>query len=550
MPLRRLLVAGSALLALTLTPAAAQAASVISSVTATPSSTQAGAHADLGIAMAFGPSEEVRNLTIHLPRGFVGNPQATPICSQAQFAVDACPAASQVGTTVVTATVTMSIAPPQSETVSGQVFNLEPLAGEPARLGVLLPSAAALGGLVTTQPVRMQSIVSVRTATDYGLDSILANLPRTIETNLGTATSHIDRITLSLRGRVPGATLPFLTNPTTCVPARTAVDVTSYAGTTDSAASSYTPTACDRLEYSPTISASLDGAGTNQHPQLTTVVSQDADEATSKTVVVRLPAGIGSNLAALNIQCPSASFDAGTCPVNTQVGNATAVTPLLAAPLSGPVFLVATPGGGLPGLGISLNGLLPVKLRAKVAIGAGGRMVSTLDGLPDVPLSTFTLVLSGGNSGLLTSGRNLCLQPPTVDASFTAQAGLEHIASSTVATTNCATDASAPPATQPRSVKPTVTARLSKNGALTVTTKVRRGASKLRSVRVALPRGLKVDKAKRLRATRGKGASRITVKVGRKHLRVTRGRLSAKPRITVTARNAAGRTYRVKVRLR
>jgi hypothetical protein len=553
MRLSSLLAAAGTTMVLAIAPAAAQALT-LTSVSAVPASTQAGAHADFTIDMSFAAGDDVRDLVLHLPRGFVGNPQAAGLCSQAQFAADRCPAAAQIGTTSVTATVTpVDVLTPvtQTQEVSGQVFNLQPRSGEPARLGVLLPATPAAGGLITTQPIRMQSVVSVRTNGDYGLDSTLAGLPRTVDTNVGTLTSHIDRIRLTLRARVPGQSQPFLTNPTTCGPATTRVDATAYSGGRASGASTFTPTACDALAYAPQISASLDGAGVRQHPKLTTVVSQADGEATSARVVVSLPSGLGPNLAALSDPCASDTFDAGACPDSTRVGSGTAVSPLLADPLTGPVYIVANPRGGLPQLGIALGGLLPVKLRASVAVGEGTRLVSTLDGLPDVPLQSFTLTLDGGDRGLLVSGQDLCAAPPTVDAAFTAQAGIQRTASATVTATNCAASGDETPTRARRkNRRPKVRARLTKRGSLVVVARVPQRAAKLRRVKVALPRGLEADAAKRLRAKRSKAARRITLRVPARHLDVTRTKLGRKAKVRVAARTSAGRTYVVRVRLR
>jgi hypothetical protein len=554
MRLSHLLATAGSLTVIAIAPSAAHAAFGVTALTATPGSTQAGAHADFSLDMSFAAGDDVRDLVIHLPKGFVGNPQAATVCTQAQFASDKCPAGAQVGTTTVTATVTPSGMLPavtQTQAVSGQVFNLQPRGAEPARLGVLLPATSTAGGLVTTQPIRLQSVATVRTNGDYGLDSTMANLPRTVDSNVGTLTSHIDRIQLTLRSRAPGASLPFLTNPTTCNPATTSVDAVSYAGARGSNASAFTPTGCDAVPYDPKVTATLDGAGVRQHPQLTTVVSQEANEATSSRVVVTLPSGIGPNLAALSNPCTSDAFQSGDCPDSAKVGSGTAITPLLADPLTGPVYLVEAPGGGLPQLGIALSGLLPVKLRASVSVGAGTRLVSTLDGLPDVPLSSFKLVLDGGDNGLLVSGQDLCAGQPTVDAVFTSQSGIQRTATAPATATNCSADSSGSGPTGGGGVKkrrPKVTARLSKAGTLVVVARVPKGASKLRRVKVSLPKGLKADAGKRLRAKRAKGARKIKLRVGAKHL--TRTTLSKKAKVTVVARTAAGRTYKVRAKVR
>ncbi|HEY8582009.1 MAG TPA: hypothetical protein VIL49_03650, partial [Capillimicrobium sp.] len=323
-----------------------------------------------------------------------------------------------------------------------------------------------------------------------------------------------------------------------------------------SSASSYTPTNCDALTFAPKITGSLVGAGPKQFPQLTTVVSQEADEATARKVVVTLPEGVSPDLKALSPTCADAEFVAGTCPASTQVGTAAAETPLLADPLTGPVFLVSPPGGGLPGLGMDLSGLLPVKLRASVRF-SGTRVESTLDDLPDVPLSRFTLVLGGGERKMLVATKDLCASPGTIDGTFTAQAGMEVTASSTVTATDCAPgrgnsgggdgDAAGPGS---KSRRPKVTAKLSRRGALVVTAKLPRRAGALRRMRVALPKGLSADRGKRLRAQRRGGARKLKVRVAPRHLTVQPRRLAKRPRVKVVAKTTSGRTYRVRARLR
>ena len=59
-----------------------------------------------------------------------------------------------------------------------------------------------------------------------------------------------------------------------------------------------------------------------------------------------------------------------------------------------------------------------------VGFGAGGRLQSTLDGLPDTALSRFTLTLAGGPDGLLSNARDLCSGAVArVDAAFAGQNG-------------------------------------------------------------------------------------------------------------------------------
>src|SRR6185295_16155467 len=73
--MKRLLLA---LLLLLAAPSSAQAAFGVSSFTVTPTTLQAGSHPDVSIALGFSGAEHVRDLTVSLPPGLVGNPNAVP----------------------------------------------------------------------------------------------------------------------------------------------------------------------------------------------------------------------------------------------------------------------------------------------------------------------------------------------------------------------------------------------------------------------------------------------------------------------------------------
>src|SRR6185436_17485297 len=64
--------------------------------TVTPASLQAGAHSDIAVHVDF-TGGQVKDLTIGLPPGVVGDPTATPLCTVAQLNANACPADTQVG---------------------------------------------------------------------------------------------------------------------------------------------------------------------------------------------------------------------------------------------------------------------------------------------------------------------------------------------------------------------------------------------------------------------------------------------------------------------
>src|SRR5882724_4634130 len=71
--------------ALVCAPTSAYAAINSMSVTVTPSTKAAGAHPNVTVDEQFtysGGTDSVKDTTLHFPPGLIGNPLATPLCSQ------------------------------------------------------------------------------------------------------------------------------------------------------------------------------------------------------------------------------------------------------------------------------------------------------------------------------------------------------------------------------------------------------------------------------------------------------------------------------------
>src|ERR1700712_3358448 len=83
---------------------AAQADFSVTDVHAAPASTAAGANSNFTLSFSLPGTEAIKDLDIALPAGLLGNPNVPARCTQAQFAGEACPATSQVGTQTVNAT--------------------------------------------------------------------------------------------------------------------------------------------------------------------------------------------------------------------------------------------------------------------------------------------------------------------------------------------------------------------------------------------------------------------------------------------------------------
>ncbi len=415
-----------AALAVTLMLAAQASAMTISSFSLKPDTTAAGGHPNLTISTGFAGGD-AKNLILHLPPGLVGNPSAATLCSQSDFASESCASSSVVGS--ISANVALLGLLPT--TVSGQIFNLQPVSGEPARFGFLLRAVPLPLGHLPTD-VMMQSPVTVRT-NDFGLDSTLTNIPNSV----AGLPLTISGVSLTLNSHA--AKGPFTQNPTSCNPANATVDVVGYDGTQSTASSSFTPTACAALPFAPSVTATIGGRGgtaAGAHPLLDSVISQPTGQATISAVRVLLPATVSVNFTALKHVCPLAQFLAGTCPSSSQVGTAVAVSPLLSTPLIGRVLVAWTPGAALPGLVVQVRGALPVTLIGAVDF-VGSRARNTFSNIPDVPLSRFDLRLSGGRTGLLTNSKDLCKSVSRVGVTLTGHNGKVRNAPTTARVSGC-----------------------------------------------------------------------------------------------------------------
>ena len=194
----------------------------LTSLSAAPTSTNAGAHSNFNVHVGFtSPADRVKDLTISLPPGLLGNPTATPLCTIAQLQADSCPSSTQVGTISTAATVHLLNPLPitQDLTVSGTIYNVTPPSAvdsdTPARLGVVLRPVGSsplplLSKIVQTSDVRL------RTTTDFGLDTALVNIPNAAHALSGALSFPIDirSIDIHLSGTAGGKA--FMRNPTSC----------------------------------------------------------------------------------------------------------------------------------------------------------------------------------------------------------------------------------------------------------------------------------------------------------------------------------------------
>jgi len=476
---RRVLLAVVLLLAL---PASAHASFGVPSFTVTPSGTAAGSHPDVSIALGFSGTEHVRDLTVSLPPGLIGNPNATPRCTTAKFQADGCGDNTRVGTTSVESTL---LGLPV--TANGNVYNLQAGAGEPARLGVIVRPPLA-------DKVFLISRVALRKS-DGGLDSIIDGIPSTVRVLGIEQEMSIQSMNLTLLGRPAGAKQPFMTLPTSCGPATARVAAKSADGTgATRAAAPFTPTACAKLPFKPQFAATI---SSGHLPSLSTVITGADGDANAASATVTLPKGIGVNLAAASNTCSVAQQAAGPCPAASHVGRAIAQSPLLPT-LSGPVSLAEITGQPFPGIRVDLSGVVSLSLPGVVTFTPALR--TTFAGLPDVPLRRFALTFDAG--GALSTTRDVCRgKLPRMTADLTGHNGARAHLDTPLTVTGCR--------------KPVASLRVH-GRKLVLRVRAARNGPALKKVQLTLPKRLKAH-PRRGRVSPGAKLSRRGVLTVRAH---------------------------------
>ena len=233
----------------------------------------------------------------------------------------------------------------------------------------------------------------------------------------------------------------FVYNPTNCEPTSTASTVLGsgkdFVSEADdnpvTVTSPFQAADCASLGYKPALKLSLKGStkrgGT---PAFKAVLTPRPGDANTGRAQVTLPHSEFLDNAHIGTVCTRVQFAEGNipgekCPAASLYGHAKAITPILAEPLEGPVFLRSTGTGAghhlLPDLVAALhNNQVNFDLVGHVE-GVHGGIRNTFETVPDAPVTQFTLEMEGGSKGLLENSTNLCAKPNHASAVFTGQNG-------------------------------------------------------------------------------------------------------------------------------
>lgn len=399
---------------------------------------QAAGYTDFSLLLSRGDDQQrISGLQFKTPEGLLGMISKVPLCEEPQAAAGSCSAASQIGHTVVTAGPGPDpLTIPQAGQPPAAIYLTGPYKGAPYGLSIVVPIVAGPFTL-QTQIVRARIEVDPHTSqltiTTDPLPQIIDGVP----TDLRVIDAVVDR---------PG----FMFNPTDCNPMSFTGTATSSEGTTAAISSPFQVGSCQSLKFKPNFKVStsgkpsrLDGASLTAkivYPTVAPGNNQASAQANIARVKVELPKRLPSRLSTLQKACRAAVFavNPAECPEGSVVGHATAVTPVLPGPLSGPAYFVSHGGEAFPSLIVVLQGQgITVDLEGTTFISKKGITTSTFKAVPDVPVASFELVLPKGPHSALAANGNLCKGSLALPTEFLAQNGALIKQSTKISVTGC-----------------------------------------------------------------------------------------------------------------
>jgi hypothetical protein len=412
---------------------------------------EAGSHPQgLQLSLGLGGSgEDLRDLQIELPSGLLENPNAVPVCDQADFFTprdspwekslsgESCSDRSQIGT------VTLDSGYAGGESRTFGVFNLTPPPGSPSEFGfnaygapfIFVPEirqsegdyGITLASSNISQLLRLAGLQITLWGTPWALihNEQRGNCLNEAEPAFGWAKCSVGR-----PAKTPATA--YLTLPTYCDHALAfTARAASWQGSAEIGSSSDLPPLgeCDSLEFAPQARAALINPRASSPSGYQFRIEVDTAGVTSpagrapapvRKAVVAMPEGVTINPsvgAGLGV-CTPGQYAAETpgsapgdgCPNESKIGDFVVRSPLIAGPLEGAIYLAApydNPSGGLLAVYLvaknAQRGFLVKVAGGLSADPRTGRLTATFDGLPQLPYSELTIDFREGQRSPLAT---------------------------------------------------------------------------------------------------------------------------------------------------
>jgi hypothetical protein len=407
---------------------------------------QAGGFTGFSMLLQSGDGQQrIEKLQFKAPQGLSGMISQVPLCPEPQAAQGTCSAVSQIGHSIVASGPgPYPLVVPQAGDPESPIYLTGPYEGAPFGLSIVTHVIAGpfnLGTVITRARIEVDPHTAQITVTTDPLPQIIAGVP----TDLRTVDAVIDR---------PG----FMFNPTNC-------NSSSFSGTAwgtsppgagglgamAAIGSHFQVGSCQSLKFAPNFKVSTSGRTSKQngasldvrilYPTGALGANQASSQANIAKVKVELPKQLPSRLTTLQKACTAAQFDANPagCPPASVIGHATAVTPELPVPLTGPAYFVSNGGEAFPNLIMVLQGYgVTIELVGDTFINKAGITSSTFKTVPDAPVTSFDLTLPEGRYSALTANGSLCRSRLSMPTEFTGQNGAVLEQSTKISVTGCA----------------------------------------------------------------------------------------------------------------
>jgi hypothetical protein len=426
-----------------------------------PTNTQAGAFTEFTLTLERPDGERpLTGLSVYLPQGAAAMLASVTPCPIAQADAGTCTESSEIGTSQSSSGLGAT-----PLTLPGRVYLTERLAGAPFGISVDTPA-----NLLEVGPGRER-------VGPFNIGTIIAN--STIQVDPNTAAATITAVQALLRepdGSLVSLDAPLPTvikgvpvqlktvrvsvnrhnfefNPTNCTgrsdtgaPIATNDTLTGPEGGSATQSTPYPVTGCGSLAFSPKFTASVAGQGSKANGTTFTVkVESTSGQANIAKTFLALPIALPSRLSTIQQACVAATFERNpaSCDEGSNIGYATARTPVLRQPLRGPAYLVSHGNAAFPDVEFVLQSEgVEIVLDGKTDIKKG-ITYSRFEALPDAPVETFETVLPAGPHSALTANVperehfNLCKQKLVIPTEITGQNGALLKQQTKVAITGC-----------------------------------------------------------------------------------------------------------------
>jgi hypothetical protein len=364
-------------------------------------------------------SQRLSAVDVTLPPGLTGKLAGVAQCSGTQLAAasgsagraeqadPSCPSASELGT------VTVGAGSGSPFFVGGHAYLAGPYKGAPFSLAIITPAVAGpfdLGTVVVRAGLYIDPTTAQVTVKSDPIPTILAGIP------------------LDIRSVAVTISRPsFMLNPTDCNPTLVNGSALSAFDQSASLSSRFQVGGCAGLPFKPVLTASTQGktSKANGASLKIKIASPGIGQASIAKVDLTIPAILPSRLTTIQKACTEAAFNANpaSCPAASQIATAIVHTPLLNAPLTGPVYFVSHGGAAFPDTEIVLQGEgITLILDGHTQI-TKGVTYSRFESVPDAPFTSFEFNAPEGPYSIFGANGNLCQTEIRMPTTIVAQNG-------------------------------------------------------------------------------------------------------------------------------